>query len=157
MNLFHRQPRQYFGIDAERARRLAFGRDDGHAAARAAGADNAAQLHVGQPCLRLAAKQISRRCHRRQRAPSLSLRAALVGRQRTRRAPAARALAADRAAELTKRLLVFTRQQPFQPERLSMNGLLRDLMRMLKRLLPETIQVVVVIASRPIGPRAWSF
>ncbi len=53
-----------------------------------------------------------------------------------------------RAAELTKQLLVFSRRQPLRPTPVDLNELLCDLMRMLRRLLPESITIDFVSDSR---------
>ena len=48
---------------------------------------------------------------------------------------------AQRAAELTKRLLAFSRQQPLAPKRINVNRLVGDMSELLIRTLGETIQV----------------
>jgi hypothetical protein len=50
--------------------------------------------------------------------------------------------AADRAAGLTRQLLAFGRRQLLRPEVLDLNDLARGIERMLRRLLPETIEIV---------------
>ena len=49
--------------------------------------------------------------------------------------------AGSRAADLTAQLLAFSRRQPLRPVLIDLNQLLRGLMKMLRRLLPETIAV----------------
>lgn len=51
------------------------------------------------------------------------------------------AAAANRAAELTRQLLVFGRRQYIDREPLACDQLLADILRLLERLLPETIEV----------------
>jgi two-component system, cell cycle sensor histidine kinase and response regulator CckA len=50
-------------------------------------------------------------------------------------------LAAQRAADLTKQLLAFSRRQPLRPVPVDLNDLTRGLMRMVRRLLPENIGI----------------
>jgi two-component system, cell cycle sensor histidine kinase and response regulator CckA len=52
--------------------------------------------------------------------------------------------AGARAADLTNRLLAFSRRQPFRPVSVDLNKLTRGLMKMLRRLLPESIEVDLV-------------
>ncbi len=49
--------------------------------------------------------------------------------------------AASRAANLTNQLLAFSRRQPFRPVAVDLNALVNDLMKMLRRLLPENITI----------------
>jgi PAS domain S-box-containing protein len=49
--------------------------------------------------------------------------------------------AAQRAADLTKQLLTFSRRQPLRPVPVDFNALVRGLMKMLRRLLPESIAI----------------
>lgn len=49
--------------------------------------------------------------------------------------------ASERAAALTRQLLAYSRQQVMEPEYFSLNMLVEDLMNMLKRLLPEHIEL----------------
>jgi len=49
--------------------------------------------------------------------------------------------AAQRAADLTKRLLAFSRRQPLRPVPVDLNDLVRGLMKTLRRLLPESINI----------------
>ncbi len=50
--------------------------------------------------------------------------------------------AADRAATLTRQMLAFSRRQALQPKVLNLNVVVEDIEKLLKRLLPEDIQVV---------------
>jgi PAS domain S-box-containing protein len=54
---------------------------------------------------------------------------------------------AQRAAELTKRLLAFSRQQPLAPKLISPNRLVSDMSELLVRTLGETIQVETVLGA----------
>jgi PAS domain S-box-containing protein len=58
--------------------------------------------------------------------------------------------AVDRGAELTKRLLAFSRQQPLEPKVIDANGLVRDMMRLMHRLLQEDIEV-----RTALRPETW--
>ncbi len=49
--------------------------------------------------------------------------------------------AVDKAARLTRQLLAFSRQQVLQPSVLDLNGIIRDLIKMMSRLLGEDIEV----------------
>jgi signal transduction histidine kinase/ActR/RegA family two-component response regulator len=49
--------------------------------------------------------------------------------------------AADRAASLTRQMLAFSRKQALQPKVLNVNALVDDLGKLLKRLMPEDIEV----------------
>jgi CHASE3 domain sensor protein len=63
-------------------------------------------------------------------------------------APAENALAgARRAAELTKRLLAFSRLQPLKPQRTDVNICMRDMSEMLRRTLGERIEIETVLAG----------
>jgi nitrogen-specific signal transduction histidine kinase/ActR/RegA family two-component response regulator len=55
--------------------------------------------------------------------------------------------AAKRAATLTRQLLIFSRQQVTQPQRVDVNDLLRDLDKMLRRFIGEDIELVFVPAQ----------
>ncbi len=52
--------------------------------------------------------------------------------------------AGRRAADLTNQLLAFSRRQPFRPVAVDLNRLVRGLMKMLRRLLPENISIELV-------------
>ncbi len=55
--------------------------------------------------------------------------------------------AAERGAELTQRLLAYSRQQPLAPQAVDFNALVSDMMEMLRRTLGETIEVETVLAD----------
>jgi len=55
--------------------------------------------------------------------------------------------AADRAASLTRQLLAFGRQQVMQPRSVNLNDLIRNLDKMLRRLIGEDIEVRTVLAT----------
>jgi signal transduction histidine kinase len=57
---------------------------------------------------------------------------------------------AQRAAQLTARLLAFSRRQPLNPKPLDLNELVRDMTELLHRTLGETIELEGVLA-----PRLW--
>ncbi len=50
--------------------------------------------------------------------------------------------AADRAATLTRQMLAFSRRQALQPKILNLNAVVDDIGKLLKRLIPEDIEVV---------------
>ncbi|WP_181183447.1 MULTISPECIES: GAF domain-containing protein [unclassified Mesorhizobium] len=54
---------------------------------------------------------------------------------------------AQRAAELTKRLLAFSRQQPLAPKRLNPNRLVAGMGELMRRTLGETVQIETVLAA----------
>ena len=54
---------------------------------------------------------------------------------------------ANRAAELTKRLLAFSRQQPLQPEVLDVNRLVGGMSELLRRTLGEQVRIETVLAG----------
>ncbi len=54
------------------------------------------------------------------------------------------AAAAQRAADLTKQLLAFSRRQPLRPVPVDLNERVRGLMKMLRRLLPENISIDLI-------------
>ncbi len=58
--------------------------------------------------------------------------------------------AVDRAAELTRRLLAFSRQQPLEPRVISVNELAGNMMKLLHRLLQEDIETRTALA-----PDVW--
>ena len=53
--------------------------------------------------------------------------------------------AAERASDLTRKLLTFSRNQPMQLRRFDLNRLLTDLTPMLKRLIGEDITVIKIV------------
>ena len=55
--------------------------------------------------------------------------------------------AADHGAELTSRLLAFSRQQPLQPRAVDVNGLMQDIARLLHPTLGEQIKVNMTLTS----------
>ncbi len=59
--------------------------------------------------------------------------------------------AADRAASMTHQLLAFSRRQVLQPKVLTLNSIVSDLERMLRRLIGEHIELVIVSDEMP-GP-----
>ncbi len=62
--------------------------------------------------------------------------------------------AADRASNLTRQLLMFSRQQAMQPADHNLNSLVSNLTKMLRRLLSEDIELRVDCAPRPLPIRA---
>jgi PAS domain S-box-containing protein len=57
--------------------------------------------------------------------------------------------AGERAATLTRQLLAFSRKQVLQPRVVNLNGLLRDLLRLLRRLIGEDVEVALVTGASP--------
>src|SRR4051794_5541481 len=57
---------------------------------------------------------------------------------------------AQRAAQLTARLLAFSRRQPLNPKPLDLNDMVRDMTELLHRTLGETIELEGILA-----PRLW--
>jgi PAS domain S-box-containing protein len=55
--------------------------------------------------------------------------------------------AADRAAALTRQLLAFSRRTVLQPRRVNLNDIVRNVDKMLRRLIGEDIEVLTVLAS----------
>jgi PAS domain S-box-containing protein len=62
--------------------------------------------------------------------------------------------AGDQAAALTKQLLLFARQEPVHTGTLDLNGAVDGMSWMLRRLMPENIEVVVRTGSDPCWVRA---
>jgi nitrogen-specific signal transduction histidine kinase len=61
----------------------------------------------------------------------------------------------QRAAALTRQLLAFSRQQPVLPDRaVDVNTVVRDLERMLRRLIPESISIETRLHHEPVVVRA---
>lgn len=54
-------------------------------------------------------------------------------------------VAGERAASLTQQLLAFSRRQPVEPRNLDLNGIIRDLEPMLRRVIGEHIELAVVL------------
>src|SRR5258706_15400483 len=54
---------------------------------------------------------------------------------------------AERAANLTSRLLAFSRQQPLAPEVLDANKLIAGMGEILRRTIPESIHIETVLAG----------
>jgi two-component system, cell cycle sensor histidine kinase and response regulator CckA len=59
-------------------------------------------------------------------------------------------IAADRAANLTKRLLVFSRKQVVEVKPININSLLLVLQKMLVRIINESIEFILELADRPL-------
>lgn len=58
--------------------------------------------------------------------------------------------AADKAANLTRRLLIFSRKEVAETGRLDINELLRELHKMLDRIVRESIELHLELADRPL-------
>ena len=63
-------------------------------------------------------------------------------------------LAAQRAAELTRQLLLFSRRQLLQPRDVDLNELVKSLAKMLQRLIGETVVLKLDLDSAPLVTRA---
>lgn len=61
---------------------------------------------------------------------------------------------AERAANLTRQLLAFSRRQTLQPVALDVNEVVANMTRMLKRIVGEDIKMHMIYASRPATVRA---
>jgi signal transduction histidine kinase len=59
--------------------------------------------------------------------------------------------AAERAAQLTRQLLAFSRRQALEPVRLDLNALVRELEPALRRLVGDQVELVLDLAE-PLGP-----
>jgi predicted ATPase/signal transduction histidine kinase len=59
--------------------------------------------------------------------------------------------AADRAADLTRQLLAFSRKQVLSPQHFDLNVRVRDIAKMLTRLIGEDITLVLELAAEPCG------
>jgi signal transduction histidine kinase len=59
--------------------------------------------------------------------------------------------AAERASGLTRQLLAFSRQQALEPRILDLNQLVREMEKMLRRVIGEDVQVVTRIAEEPLA------
>ncbi len=57
---------------------------------------------------------------------------------------------ADRAANLTRQLLLFSRRQPLQPRNLDLTEVVTQFTKMLKRILGETVQMHLKFAPQPL-------
>jgi signal transduction histidine kinase len=55
--------------------------------------------------------------------------------------------AAERAAGLTRQLLIFCRKQAVQPVVLDLNGVLKDMDKMLRRLIDENVELAVILGK----------
>jgi PAS domain S-box-containing protein len=62
--------------------------------------------------------------------------------------------AGQRASVLTQRLLAFSRRQLLVPRVIDLNAVIRDLQPMLRRLLPENLEITVLLAPDAIWVRA---
>jgi PAS domain S-box-containing protein len=51
--------------------------------------------------------------------------------------------AADRASSLTRRLLAFSRRQPFSPKTIDLNAAVQDIERLMRRIFPENVAISV--------------
>jgi hypothetical protein len=56
--------------------------------------------------------------------------------------------AADRASNLTRQLLAFSRRQPFSPRALDLNAAVQDTERLLRRTLPENVLLSIVLSPK---------
>jgi signal transduction histidine kinase len=62
--------------------------------------------------------------------------------------------AAERASGLTRQLLAFSRQQALEPRVFDLNRLVRDMEKMLRRLIGENVRVSTSMAGEPLFVRA---
>jgi two-component system, cell cycle sensor histidine kinase and response regulator CckA len=56
--------------------------------------------------------------------------------------------AADRASNLTRQLLAFSRRQPFSPRALDLNAAVQDAERLLRRILPEDVILSITLSPK---------
>jgi two-component system, cell cycle sensor histidine kinase and response regulator CckA len=56
--------------------------------------------------------------------------------------------AADRASNLTRQLLAFSRRQPFSPRALDLNAAVQDAERLLRRILPEDVILSIALSQK---------
>jgi nitrogen-specific signal transduction histidine kinase/ActR/RegA family two-component response regulator len=59
--------------------------------------------------------------------------------------------ATARATSLTRQLLAFSRKQVLAPRELDLNGVVRDMEKMLRRLIGEDVEFVLSLAPAPVG------
>ncbi len=62
--------------------------------------------------------------------------------------------ASQRASNLTRQLLLFSRKQAMQERELELNDLVATVIRMLRRVLPEHVQLQLTLSPRSLGVRA---
>jgi PAS domain S-box-containing protein len=62
--------------------------------------------------------------------------------------------ATERASALTRQLLTFSRKQVVQPRVIDLNGVLRDMDRLLRRLIGEDVELIARTADKPLSLRA---
>ena len=62
--------------------------------------------------------------------------------------------AAERAANLTRQLLAFSRRQVMQPRHLDLNEIVTKLAKMLERILGADVRLELNLHSRPLMTRA---
>ena len=58
--------------------------------------------------------------------------------------------ASDRAVSLTRQLLAFSRRQEINPEVVNLNGIIEDVIKMLRRLIGEQITLELTLSSLPL-------
>jgi two-component system, cell cycle sensor histidine kinase and response regulator CckA len=56
--------------------------------------------------------------------------------------------AADRASSLTRRLLAFSRRQPFSPRAIDLNAAVQDVERLLRRIFPENVTLSLLLSPQ---------